>query len=216
MLESQENKPKRRRISTATPIATSNEKKISDGIVPGSEKASRKAMREKEAKEAVETAQVVVEETQMVENEPTDAPKETAKPKRGRRSSKNSSVKKSQSQPEEVTLFSASENIPQAAPSMVIPAVLSDDICDAEFQKSAQDTEKKTKKRGRKLSKPADEIENSDIREMLLDDFVFTQPDQKSTQLQEDMAVMLERAEAPVEDATDDDDESEEDDDEVV
>ncbi|MBQ9436249.1 MAG: transcription termination factor Rho [Bacteroidales bacterium] len=215
MLESQENKPKRRRISMATPIATSNEKKISDGIVPGSEKASRKAMREKEAKEAVETAQVVVEEAQMIENEPTDAPKEMAKPKRGRRSSKNSSVKKSQSQPEEVTLFSASENIPQAAPSMVIPAVLSDDICDAEFQKSAQDTEKKTKKRGRKLSKPADEIENSDIREMLLDDFVFTQPDQKSTQLQEDMAVMLERAEAPVEDVADDD-ESEEDDDEVV
>ncbi|MBR4218830.1 MAG: transcription termination factor Rho [Bacteroidales bacterium] len=215
MLESQENKPKRRRISTATPIATSNEKKISDGIVPGSEKASRKAMREKEAKEAVETAQVVVEEAQMIENEPTDVPKEMAKPKRGRRSSKNSNVKKSQSQPEEVTLFSASENIPQAAPSMVIPAVLSDDICDAEFQKSAQDTEKKTKKRGRKLSKPADEIENSDIREMLLDDFVFTQPDQKSTQLQEDMAVMLERAEAPVEDVADDD-ESEEDDDEVV
>ncbi len=214
MLESKENKPKRRRISTATPIATSNEKKISEGIVPGSEKASRKAMREKEAKEAAAAAQTVVEEAQPIENKPDDTPQEASKRKRGRPRTKNTSVNKSQTQPEAPSLFSEPESTAPISTNMVIPSVLSDDICDAEFQKSAQTTEKKTRKRGRKLSKPADEIENPDIREMLLDDYVFAQPDQKSTELQEDMEEMLERVDVPVEEVSEDT-ESEDDDEDV-
>ena len=205
MLESQENKPKRKRISTATPIATSNEKKINDGIVPGSEKASKKAMQEKEAAIA---AQVVAEEVKQTENEVKETSQELAKPKRGRRSSQNTSVKKSQNLPEEVTLFSESERVADKPTVVDIPPVLSDDIV-VEFQKTAQTPEPQKTKRRRKLSKPADEIESPDIREMLLDDYVFTQPD-KNAQLQaEDMEVMLKRVEAPVEEETESEEEVE-------
>ena len=187
MLESQENKPKRRRISTATPIATSNEKKINDGIVPGSEKASKKAMQEKEAKDAAVTAQPVVEEVKPTENEVKEVAQEPAKSKRGRRSSQNSSVKKSQNKLETPTLFSEPESTP-------------------EVPQSVQHTENQTSKRRRKLPKPADEIETPDIREILLDDYVFAQPDAKSTQLQEDMEEMLNRVENSVEEDAEEDD----------
>lgn len=145
MVESQENKPKRKRISTATPVATSNEKKISEGKVPATAKASKKAQKAKKQAHKNPVQPVLTELVTNVSIEEVSFEKpvvqEIAAPV-----------------VEEVQMISGTS----------IPTMLSDEISSVTVKSKS-----KTKaRRGRKSAVPVDETQNPEIREMLLDDDV--------------------------------------------